>query len=177
LPIRRACWLLEAEGQLEGVLASAARFRLQPEAEPWWWRCSGPRGEVAAVGPALLSVKGKPVSSLTLPVEQEIESRFHSVVAAVVGALARSNPRDSPGWKRAAHTDLKAIQVAQDINWLTGSSGGVSRAGTASLEQLHKAEVVRRHGHIAWVLMALCASSRRGPAHQMHQMSRNLLAL
>jgi len=48
--------------------------------------------------PALLSGSGKPVSSLILAVEQEIEEPLPFLVASRGWALARSN-RGSPRWK------------------------------------------------------------------------------
>jgi len=88
----------------------------------------------------LLSVKGKPVSSLTWRWSKKSRSRFHSVVARArgLGPGALSNA-DQPRWKGQAHTDLKAIQVAQDHHWLTATAGWSFLGRKGSLEQLHKA--------------------------------------
>jgi len=95
---RSACLLLLEEKaslgrlflQVQLVQAPALK---QPGVEDAIWAASR-----SAAWPCLLSVKGKPVSYAHLAVEQEIESRFHSVVASRGGPWRASN-RGSPRWK------------------------------------------------------------------------------
>jgi len=129
-------------------------------------------GREAEVHHGLLAFgEGKACVLAHLAVEQEIESRFHSVVASRGWALARFEPRITQV-EGAAHTDLKAIQVAQDHQLVDGHSRVEFLGPDGSLEQLHKA-IVDGHGHS--VFDGAVSVPRRAQRTNANQMSRNLL--
>ncbi|MCT0231335.1 Fe-S cluster assembly protein SufD [Synechococcus sp. CS-1324] len=106
-----------------------------------------------------------------LAVEQASESRFRSVMASRGWALSRFEPRITQR-DGAAHTELKALQLAER-DQLADTHSQVRFLGPdGALEQLHKA-IAADQGHS--VFNGAVAVPRQAQRTNANQLSRNLL--